>query len=36
MGAQARETALRDFNLERFASATLDVYRRALETAPAL
>ncbi|MBD9384409.1 glycosyltransferase [Achromobacter sp. ACM04] len=30
MGAQARETSLRDFNLERFAAATLDVYRRAL------
>ena len=30
MGARARETAVRDFNLARFADATLDVYRRAL------
>ncbi|WP_313379262.1 glycosyltransferase family 4 protein [Achromobacter insolitus] len=30
MGAKARETSLRDFNLERFAAATLDVYRRTL------
>ncbi len=30
MGAQARETAERDFNLQRFAAATLDVYQRTL------
>ncbi|WP_049057190.1 glycosyltransferase, partial [Achromobacter xylosoxidans] len=26
MGANARETAVRDFNLARFAQATVDVY----------
>lgn len=30
MGANARETAVRDFNLARFAQATVDVYQRAL------
>ena len=30
MGRNARETALRDFNLHRFAAATLDVYQRTL------
>ena len=30
MGRNARETSLRDFNLERFAAATLDVYQRTL------
>jgi len=30
MGQKARETSLRDFNLERFAAATLDVYQRTL------
>ena len=30
MGALARETAVRDFNLQRFAAATQDVYRRTL------
>ncbi|MGY6271064.1 glycosyltransferase [Achromobacter denitrificans] len=30
MGAKARETAVRDFNLHRFAAATVDVYRHAL------
>lgn len=30
MGLQARETSLRDFNLERFAAATVDVYQRML------
>ncbi|MFF7397199.1 glycosyltransferase [Achromobacter sp. NPDC008082] len=31
MGAKARETALRDFNLDRFAAATVDVYQRTLD-----
>lgn len=30
MGARARETSLRDFNLDRFAAATVDVYQRTL------
>jgi len=30
MGSKARETSLRDFNLQRFASATVDVYQRTL------
>lgn len=30
MGVKARETAVRDFNLERFAAATLDVYQLTL------
>ncbi|MCV6901158.1 MAG: glycosyltransferase family 4 protein [Achromobacter xylosoxidans] len=30
MGANARETAVRDFNLARFAQATVDVYQRTL------
>jgi len=30
MGHNARETSLRDFNLERFAAATVDVYQRTL------
>lgn len=30
MGQKARETSLRDFNLERFAAATVDVYQRTL------
>ncbi len=30
MGHNARETSLRDFNLERFAVATVDVYQRTL------
>ena len=30
MGHKARETSLRDFNLERFAAATVDVYQRTL------
>ncbi|MNI53113.1 D-inositol 3-phosphate glycosyltransferase [compost metagenome] len=36
MGARARETSLRDFNLERFAAATLDVYQRTLDGRRAL
>ncbi|MCY1551510.1 N-acetyl-alpha-D-glucosaminyl L-malate synthase [compost metagenome] len=30
MGAKARETSVNEFNLARFAAATLDVYRRTL------
>ncbi|KGD94199.1 transferase [Achromobacter sp. RTa] len=30
MGAKARETSVNDFNLKRFAAATLDVYQRTL------
>ena len=30
MGANARATSLRDFNLTRFAQATVDVYQRTL------
>jgi glycosyltransferase involved in cell wall biosynthesis len=36
MGAKARETALRDFNLDRFASATVEVYQRTLDGRPGL
>ncbi|WMD23211.1 glycosyltransferase [Achromobacter seleniivolatilans] len=36
MGARARETSLRDFNLDRFAAATVDVYQRTLSGRAAL
>ncbi|KAG1538841.1 hypothetical protein G6F50_014603 [Rhizopus delemar] len=36
MGARARETSLRDFNLDRFAAATVDVYQRTLDGRRAL
>lgn len=36
MGARARETSLRDFNLDRFAAATVDVYQRTLSGRSAL
>lgn len=36
MGIRARETSLRDFNLQRFAAATVDVYQRTLDGRRAL
>ncbi|MNN59527.1 putative glycosyltransferase EpsD [compost metagenome] len=36
MGARARETSLRDFNLDRFAAATVDVYQRTRDGRRAL
>ncbi|MBB1596918.1 glycosyltransferase [Achromobacter sp. UMC46] len=36
MGARARETSLRDFNLDRFAAATVEVYQRTRDGRRAL